>query len=175
MAYFEIIPLFLPILLPLAASSEFSVVLRKGSVGPGMLRWTPRDLASGQSPVLCSVWFSLVPRVGRGRRRNKAKEPANKKMVWEGLACILSCCIPGSNEGLSDALGVWKLYCFLREKQCVVNHFVRRQWNNVFKGSKSNSSLSAWPEGFLPQYGYWRGKTQSRREQLNSCAVQRTF
>lgn len=85
-----------------------------------MLRWTPRDLASEQSPVLYPVWFLLMSRVGRGRRGNKAQEPANKKMVWEGLACTLSCCVPLANEGLSDALGVWKLYCVSSGKSSVL-------------------------------------------------------
>lgn len=81
----------------------------------------------GCSDELPGAWqlgnalFLLVSRVGRGRRGNKAKEPATKKMVWKSCACILSCCVPLANEGLSDGCGVWKLYCVFSGKSSVLS------------------------------------------------------
>ena len=57
--------------------------------------------------MLCSVWFLLVSRVGRGRRSSKAKEPVNREMGWEGIAHIMCCYTPLANEGQSDLLRVF--------------------------------------------------------------------
>lgn len=78
--------------------------------------------------MLCSVWFLLVSGVGRGRR-SKAKEPANREMGWEGIACIMCCYIPLANEGLSDLLRVFG--------NCIV--FPQRK-AACCKDSKCNSS-----------------------------------
>lgn len=46
------------------------------------------------------------------------------------------------------------IQCSFRGKQCVVNHLIRRQWNNVFNLKTPNAILArpAWPEGLLFQY-----------------------